>query len=336
MRVVALLLLLLSILSAPLWAQRQNPPRCLHTEIHGYISAGRQKAQGVLVRLDEAGGGSAGDVMTDSSGSYRFVGIVPAVYTVTAKGAGFKDASQEADIRVSCSAFVSFTLQPLTDPSVERDQANSTTSQQLDASAALVPHDDLNKGIDLLMKKKDASASIPYFQKVVNKAPKFAPGYVLLGTAYMGMARLPEAQNAFQTAANLNPKMPEAQHSLGLCLRQEGKPQDAEKPLLQAAALNPTDPSTHFDLATNYVLMNRPQDAETQARTVLQLQPQLTAVHYLLGNIMLLKKDARSALTEFDTYLKAEPQGEFAPQARDITSKIRAAFAAASAPQKSK
>lgn len=323
-----LVISLLSVFPVPAAAQKI----CRETEIHGYVMAGHRRLQGVTVRAEAMLQGSDEETATDTSGSFKFEGIVPNVYKLTVKGSGYKDAESTVDIRTSCNEFVNFNLQPLNNPSPD---STSATHQQLDANEPLVPHDDLNKGIDLLMNKKNAPASVPYFQKVVDKAPKFAPGYVLLGTAYMGMARLPEAQNAFQTAVSLNPKMPEAQHSLGLCLRQEGKPQDAEKPLLQAATLNPTDPSTHFDLATTYALLNRPHDAETQARTVLQLQPKLTAVHYLLGNIMLLKKDARSALTEFDTYLKAEPQGEFAPQARDMTSKIRAAFAAA-AQQRSK
>lgn len=322
----ALVISFLSLPSVPASAQTSSRGTCAQTEVHGFVMAGHQRVQGVTVRLEAMMQGNDDEIMTDSSGSFKFVGIVPSLYKLTAKGPGYKTAESTVDIRTTCTGFATFNLLPSTD-------ATETAVPHEDPK---VPHEDFNKGIDLLMNKKNASASIPYFQKVVDKAPQFAPGYLLLGTAYMGLARLPEAQKAFETAANLNPKMPEAQHSLGLCLRQEGKPQEAEKPLLQAATLNPSDPSTHFDLATTYALLNRPKDAETQARTVLQLQPKLTAVHFLLGNIMLLEKDGRSALTEFDTYLQAEPKGEFAPQARDTSEKLRAAFAAAAPQQKPK
>src|SRR5438105_11799126 len=135
----AVLFLGISLFSIPAVAQKI----CLATEIHGYVTAGNKRLQGIEVRVEAMTQGSDEQAMTDSSGSFRFMGVVPGVYKITAKGPGYKDAETNVDIRTTCSAFTSLSLQPLSDASVEHDAASSATHQEVDASAAAVPHEDL-------------------------------------------------------------------------------------------------------------------------------------------------------------------------------------------------
>ncbi|MCI0422454.1 MAG: carboxypeptidase-like regulatory domain-containing protein, partial [Acidobacteria bacterium] len=89
-------------------------PAPVMTEIHGQVRFGdtRAPAERVLVRLEGFGSGVNGQVMTDSTGKFRFSGLGQATYVVTVRAPGYAEARQEADLKTTTSVYLNFNLAP--------------------------------------------------------------------------------------------------------------------------------------------------------------------------------------------------------------------------------
>ncbi len=116
------------------------------------------------------------------------------------------------------------------------------------------PKPALTAGLDnrfseiMLLKGPEA---IGAFNEFVGQAPKFAPGYIGLGRAYLAEGEDKKAKDAFQKAVEIDPKDADAHYQLGLALLNLKERDAAEKEIGAAYELAPNDPDIQKTISEN-------------------------------------------------------------------------------------
>jgi Flp pilus assembly protein TadD len=334
--------LLALFVSCPLLAQRgaipqQSTPR----GIEGIVRLDGRPAPGVLVFLDFASGqnspssgaGVLARTMTDSAGRFTFEQLEQVgrsggreIFSVTAHYAGYKDASQVVDLTFAPRGSVNLELQrdtsmvPNVPPGGPGDSISANQPATQEARAALL------QGQELLFQKHDPERSIESFKKVVKLDPKYAPAYVLLGTACVQTQQWVEALSAFEKASKLEPGNASAFFGIGFTLNQQQDFSGAQKPILRSLELDPNYVEAHYELGRSLWALGKWQEAEPHVLKALALNKDFPPAHVLMGNIYLRKRDAKSAISEFQEYLRLDPVGPYAPSTKQMVSKIQQAI----------
>jgi predicted Zn-dependent protease len=307
-------------------AQRRPMPNWVNPRIQVQVRMveGATAPHGVMVMVEEFGGGYAGGGQTDSQGKFTFVPSKPAIYVVTVKHPGYVAASQTLDLQVMPSGYAVLELRPIADP---RQTAAATPKggAQISAAALAVPEPAMKafrKGEKLLMQEQKPEKSVEHFRKAIELYNNFAEAHVLLGLAYLAERKPQEAQRVLEKAVQLDPKLAAAHLTLGASFNQQKNYPAAEQELRKGLELNADAPEGHYELARTYWEMGRWQEAEPHARKAAELRPDMPAVHVLMGNIMLRKNDAPAALRAFKEYLRLAPDGPMSGPTRQMVAKI--------------
>jgi Flp pilus assembly protein TadD len=310
-------------------------------ELHGQVRIQNQPAPpGILVLLDVApgmqsdlvGSGQMSRTMTDSAGKFLFDHVVVVhgqqeKFLVTIQTPRYRTATYIVDFGSSPRAFVNIDLQR--EPS--RDSHNIPPGGPKDSISAKHPpsgraQEELARGEKLLIEKRDPKSSVKNFKKVVELAPQYGPGYVLLGTAYMQLREWADAKSAFEKATRLEPDNASAFLGIGAALNQRQDFSGAIKPLGRSLELNANSAEAHYEIGRSLWGLQKWQDAEPHARKSLELNQEFAPAHVLMGNIYLRRRDANSALGEFQQYLRFDPQGEHAAAVREMIDRIQKAL----------
>ncbi len=336
--------LLLPMLLASCVAAAQITPgqRSGNIQISGVIRLqGRPAPQGVLVLLDVAptrdqavaGAGELDRTVTDSSGRFLFSNLSgigtgsTKLFSVTVRFPGYQEAFQVVDLTFSNHGYVNLDLKRDTsrDPiNVPPEGAGATISAHQPATDEA--RDALARGEKLLLEKRDPGASVEDFKKVVKSDPKFAPGFLFLGTAYIQIQSWQEAQSAFEKAAKLEPSNAEAYLGVGTAMNGRQDFSGAQTALLRSVELNPASAEAQYELSKSLWALGKWQEAEPHVRKALEINKTFPLPHILMGNIYLRHRDANSALSEFQEYLRLDPQGAQAPAVREMVAKIQKAL----------
>ena len=337
---VLLVLLALAVAGS---AQRSDPEFAAPRTINGQVRLdGHPAPQGVLVLLDFAAMGgevpaSPGELArtsTDSSGRFvldhlESIGTNNGkqAFAVTAHYPGYKNAHAIVDLTFSPRAFVTIELRRDT----SHDMPNVPPNGAADIISAKQPispeaQELLARGEELLLQKHDPKDSIDDFRKVLKLEPKYGPGYLLLGTAYMQTQSWTDAEEAFEKAANIEPMNADAFVGIGAALNQQHDFIGAQKPLQHSLELKPDSAEGNYELARSLWAVGRWQDAEPHVRKAIEVNKAYASPHVLMGNIYLRHRDAPSALAEFQQYLRLEPEGPQAQAVRDIVGRIEKAL----------
>ena len=332
------------LLTVASWAQRSTIPDTPR-QITGHVRLDGQAApQGVMVSLDIATAGAGdlpasrgelGRTMTDSSGRFVFDRLETVGsrggkerFAVSAHCAGYRDAFQIADLTFSPRAFVTIEMHRDTShdiPNVPPGGPGDTISARLPSSPEA--QRDLAKGEEQLLQKHDPKASIADFKKVLKSDPQYAPGYLLLGTAYMQTQEYPYAQSAFEKVAKLEPGNAAAFLGIGASLNQQGDFTGAQKPLQRSLELNPDSAEAEYELGRSLWALGKWREAEPHVRKSIVLNKDFAMSHVLMGNVYLRLRNAASALGEFQEYLRLDPQGPQAAAVKGMVAKIQKAMA---------
>ncbi len=273
------------------WPQGIQGGRTMPVQIRGQVRypSGAAVRQIVMITIEDAGSGSlVAQLQTDTHGTFQVNSIPQAAYTVTAHQPGYRDDSQQVDLRTITTAYVELTLVPLP---ANKVIGKGPASPGVTVSAAELALPEANrqricKPANCSMEKKQRKKAIPHLRKVVQQVPSFAEAYLLLGTARMDLHRWKDAEKALEQAVSLDHKAGSAFLALGACYNQEHKFSQAEKPLLQGLRLAPQSATGHYELARAYWGQNRWQDAAPHVRKAVQLQPTLAPASVVLGNLM--------------------------------------------------
>src|SRR6266849_1437602 len=105
---------LVSFLFLAIPAQAQRSPRVssIPLQVNGQVryAQGGRPAEFILVRLESFGGGIAGEATTDRSGKFSFTGLLPELYIVSVRTAGFREVQQQVDLRTQLTDYVQMQL----------------------------------------------------------------------------------------------------------------------------------------------------------------------------------------------------------------------------------
>jgi tetratricopeptide (TPR) repeat protein len=312
--------------SLPCTAQTRSPSVTMHTSIRGNIrdAATHQALARVVVMIDCASSGYAGQAETDSSGKFEFQGLNAAQYSIRISAPGYNELSQTVDLTTNPMAYLSFELR-LKPGTATPAVAPEGPQAALDARLASVPEKarkEFLKARDLWQQGKDPQDCVDHLNKAVKFYPQFADAYVLLGSAYMQQNNVVEAGSVLNRAIEIDPKLADARFTLGTLQNRQKDYASAEKNLNEGLKLDNASPQGHYELAKTYWAQGRWQDAEPQAQKAIALLPTMAPAHVLLGNIALRKGDIETARTEFKEYLRLDPQGPMSGSVKQMIEKI--------------
>lgn len=216
-----------------------------------------------------------------------------------------------------------------TAPAPSTNSDDSSSARRLPKPAAQPA---LDRGQDLLFRKKDPAASIEEFKKALKADPWYAQSYLLLGLAYMQLQRWGDAQWAFEEATKVEPGNAQGYLGWGSALNEQKDYAGAEKALQHSLELEPDSAEAHYELARTLGATGKWQAAGPHALRAIELNPDYAGPHALMGNVYLDQEDLESARKEFKEYLRLDPEGSLAPQVKQLIAEIEKA----SAPQPNK
>src|SRR6185295_9472876 len=105
---------LLSFLISPVVIQAQRAPRNspISLQVSGQVryAQGGRPAEFIMVRVEAFAGGVEGEMTTDRSGKFTFTGLSPSLYVVSIRTPGFREVSQQVDLRTQLSDYVQLML----------------------------------------------------------------------------------------------------------------------------------------------------------------------------------------------------------------------------------
>jgi len=332
------LVVLLSFLVLPVASQAQRAPHSsIPLQVNGQVryAQGGRPAEFILVRIENFAGGIEGEMTTDRSGKFRFVGLSPDLYVVSLRAPGFKEVSQQVDLRTQLTDYVQLVL-------VAEENGSSPPNHKgvLDANVPRGALTEFEKGRDSLLQTNNAAAGILHLENAVRIYPRYFEALLLLGTAYMDQSNWEKAEHELARALEIYPKAANALFALGVLYLKQKRDADAERVLLQGMQFDDRSWQAHLSLGHVYWNMAakfsdeahyRPllEKSYVQAKRALELKPDLAEAHLLKGNLFFKARRAEDALHEFEEYVRLDPNGQFVEQTRALIQKIRVALAEA-------
>jgi tetratricopeptide (TPR) repeat protein len=331
---------LVSLLFLSVTAQAQRTPRVapIPLQIHGQIryAEGGRPAEFILVRLENFGGGIAGETTTDRTGNFRFSGLSADLFIVSVRTAGFSEVQQQVDLRTQLTDYVQLQL-----VAANTSSNSSLPPKQggvIDANVPQHARAEFEKGRVALLEASNPDEGIPHLENAVRTYPKYLEAMLLLGTAYMDKGDWDKAEQTLKRALEVDPKAANALFAMGELYLRQKKDDEAEKILLQGLQIEGRSYQGHLSLGRLYWDMASKLKDEAQWKPVLEksyeqanlalkLNSNLAGAHLLKGNLLLRARRAEDALKEFEEYLRLEPNGEFSEQAREAVQRIKRALA---------
>jgi cytochrome c-type biogenesis protein CcmH/NrfG len=309
-------------------------------EITGLVRLGTQPAPaGVSVMLEIVSGRYATPsnravverTVTDGKGRFAFEHLENAgqnggqeFFAVTAQSPGYASAFQVVDLTLTPRGEATLVLQK---DVPQREGAGTGASTSTRRPSNREAQEAWDRAQDLLFRKHDPKASINELKTAVKSDPWFAPGYFLLGLAYMQTQQWNQAQLAFTEASKVEPGNAQAYLGLGSALNEQGNFPGAQKALEHSLELNPDSAEAHYELARTFVEMGVLEKAQPHASRAIEINPDYSGPHALMGKIYLQQQNPQFALAEFREYLRLDPEGSLAEDIRQVIPALEKASA---------
>jgi len=289
-------------------------------QIHGQIryAVGGRPAEFVLVRLEGFSGAIAGEATSDRSGRFAFTNLIPELYTVSIRTAGYKEIQQQVDLRTDPTDYVQLQLvaEDLPRPSPKRGSV-------VDANVPETARAEFEKGRAAVSEPRSADEGILHLENAIRLYPKYLEAMLLLGTAYMDKSEWDKAESELKQVLVIAPDTISAHFALGELYLRQRKYGEAEKEMLAGIKLNPKSAQGHFMVGRLYYELGDVVKAGPQVGTALRLNPNFARAHLLAANIFLHVRQTENAIVEFEEYLRLEPNGEFSERAKETVRQLR-------------
>jgi tetratricopeptide (TPR) repeat protein len=151
----------------------------------------------------------------------------------------------------------------------------------------------------LMYRKMDFERALSYARNAVRIDPAFAKAYDQLGLCYAGLGRIGDAIAAYRSAIRLNDQQslhsPWPSMNLGtLYLRME-RLSEAEDMLRKSKAVEPSFPVAHFRLGQVLEKEGRINEAIQELTEASRLDPTYPEPHYALARILRRQNNTKSA-----------------------------------------
>jgi Flp pilus assembly protein TadD len=147
-----------------------------------------------------------------------------------------------------------------------------------------------------LYSKRNYKAAVVAYEQSVASDPKFARGYVELGSAYAALEDYRRAEEAFSKAVEIDDDSC-AQCGLGMVYHRQGKDELAEAALKKSQVLNPKDTCAFNQLGRMYYDLEKYPEAIETFRKEIALRPTAVSYHFLGNSYGYVRKfeEARAA-----------------------------------------
>lgn len=174
---------------------------------------------------------------------------------------------------------------------------------------------------ELNIRSGNLEVAVDELEGLIEKQPKVARAYVLLGGVYLSKKETVKATETYRQFARLAPDNPQGPYLIGLGLRAQGKIPEARASFAQAVAKAPTFVEPLSQLVSLDLSEKRSDEALARVKKQLDLSPQSLGLHLLLGRVHLARGEGGPAET---AYLKAV---ELNPQSLDPYMAVGALYA---------
>jgi tetratricopeptide (TPR) repeat protein len=158
--------------------------------------------------------------------------------------------------------------------------------------------------------KKDASGSLPHFQRAILEYTGYYEAYDKVGVADLQLWRISDAEQAYRKAVELSAgQFAHPLLALGAILDGQEKFVEAEAVIRKGLDVEPEAWRGHFYLALAQFGSNRLAEAEQSIREALHWKPAFPEAHLLLADIHVRQEDYRTLMSDLDEYQKLAPDG---------------------------
>jgi carboxypeptidase family protein/tetratricopeptide repeat protein len=257
---------------------------------------------------------------TSVDGKWATPAIPLGQYVITVEAEGYKTVRQSEELIGFPGILIYTMLVAVPSDKPSATAAAAAPGPVVSARELGLPQgaqDALHQGTDALFKKHNATASLPFFQKVLTMAPDFYEAAYYQGVALMELGRKKEAEDAYRSSASLSDdRFPEADFALAAILTDQKQYPEAEKLVRAGLQMAPEAWNGQIELARVQMATGRIADAEQTALMVRKLKPDFPRIYLVLANIHHLQDKNDAVLEDLNTYLKMFPDGPYAAQAK--------------------
>jgi Tfp pilus assembly protein PilF len=318
-----LLALLLVAFCAPAYAQRDSDSSLPGStfEIYGQVrgASGQKSVENVMVRLERFSGSLVDQIMTDSTGRFRFSRLLQGQYVVSVKAEGLAARTGQIDInRFQPRQYVILQLQPVE----ETFRAAERKAGVIDARVPAEARAEFEKARAAMKEGRTQGATL-HLETAARIYPNYYDAHVALAELYMKAREWVKAEAALRRAVEIRPKESDTLVTLGEAYRLQKKYTESEAALVAALKLDRGSWRGHFALGRVYWEKNDFTKAAPHVGQALKINPHYPEGHLLAGNIFMRLNMPQNALTAYEEYLRLAPDGEFAPQMRENVAKLR-------------
>ncbi len=160
----------------------------------------------------------------------------------------------------------------------------------------------------LMYRKTDFNQALLYAKKAVQLDPSFAKAYDQLGLCYGGLGMDTEAIQSYRTAIQLSEQQalrwPWPALNLGTLYLRLNRLPEAEEALSQSLILTPNFPPAHFRLGQVFEKKGDLERAVRELQKSVELDPTYPDPHYALARIYRRRKDNEAADRELKTFVE--------------------------------
>ncbi|HEX6188808.1 MAG TPA: tetratricopeptide repeat protein [Pyrinomonadaceae bacterium] len=285
-----------------------------------FAPSGRPVESRVLLRLSTATRGDR-NFTTNQTGNFAFRGLPPGSYTVTIdKEADYKPVTQTVDIiqfrgapaqTYTLNIRLQFKDRTVLKPAVLNVEFLNVPKKALAHYDSAIEHSRKGNHLAAVEALKQATAEYPLFTQAFNE----------LGVQYLKLGRLPEADQALQSALKIDPDSFAAIINRGIVNFMMKRYGEAVPLLRKALQKDARSAVGHYFLGQALANLGLFEDAEKELLASLELgKEEMKEAHRILAIIYASRGARKQAAKELEAYLKLAPE---APDAKKLKETIR-------------
>jgi len=149
--------------------------------------------------------------------------------------------------------------------------------------------------------------ALPYFEKAVEKNPRYAEAYFGIGYCYHQLGRYTEEVEAYKQAIRIKPDYAEAYCNLGVAYVKLGHYTEAISAYKQTIRIRPDDAGTHYNLGVVYTELGRYTEAVEAYKLAIRIQPDFAPAYHNLGAAYHELGRITEAISAFKEAIRIQP-----------------------------
>jgi protein O-GlcNAc transferase len=152
-----------------------------------------------------------------------------------------------------------------------------------------------------------AEAAFALGQRLVEKFPRFAPGFDLLGVLHQRRRRYEPAVACLRQAVELRPADARLHNNLAVALREAGRGEESLAACDRALAIEPDYDKAHNNRGLALLTLARIDEAEAAFRAAVARAPRYVKAHNNLGTALLQQGRPADAVAAFREAVRLDP-----------------------------